>query len=108
MENIINKDKSITHKSNILNILLNLKKHAQQKYNHYSPIPQECMNTCSRREQFRYFRILLDSGRSQTINMVKLISTLKQKIYRNNNVGNPSREVQYRNEGENILLPDII
>ena len=77
MENNINKDKSIIHECNILTNILNPKKHAKSKYNHYSPILQGCMNTCSGRALFRNFRILLDSGIISKIAMVNLASKLK-------------------------------
>ena len=79
MANKINKYKSITHEFNVLNNLLNPTKHAKEKNSYYSPILQGYINIRSRRENFRNFRILLDSGRSSIIVMGKLMSILKPK-----------------------------
>ena len=75
----INKDNGIKNECNVLYNLLNPSKRAKSKINHYSPIQQGCMNTCSRREKFRNFQILLGSRNSSTNLMGKLTSELKQK-----------------------------
>ena len=66
------------------------------------------MNTRSGGVEFINFRILLDSGSSSTIVMGKVTSKLKEKINRNNYMGNPSREFHDLKEGERRFLSDII
>ena len=79
MEIRINKNKSITYECNVLTHILNPTKHEKSKYDHYLPILLGCMNTHSGREEFRNFRIILDSGISSTIVIGKLMSKIKQK-----------------------------
>ena len=80
----INKDNSIKHECKVLSYLLNPVKDAKNKNSHYSQILQGCMNTCSGREKFSNFRILMESESSSTIVMVNLKSKLKQKQYESN------------------------
>ena len=79
MENEKYINNSIKRECNVLYNFLNPTKFAGTKNIHYSPILQGCMNTRSGREKLKKFRILLDSGSSLTIVMVKLTSKLKSK-----------------------------
>ena len=79
MSNNIKIDKIIIHECNILADILNPTKRAKSKYNNYSPIQQGCINTCSGRELFRKFRILLNSRSISTIITVEMTSKLKPK-----------------------------
>ena len=56
---------------NVLSTFINPTTCAKSKTSHYSPILQGCMNTCSGREKFKNFRILLDSGICSMIVMGK-------------------------------------
>ena len=76
--NEIRKYNSVTHECNVISNILNTTTHAKSNIDHYSPILKGCMNTCSGREKFRNFWILLDSGSSSTIMMGNLTSKLKQ------------------------------
>ena len=87
---------------------INPTKRAKSKNSNYSPIPQGCMNNHSGRAKFIIFRILLDSGSSSTIVMVKLMSKLKKKSTEKNYVVNPSREFHDLNKGYQRLLSVII
>ena len=79
MENKRNSIINNRHKCIVIPNILCPTKHAKTKNSHYSPILQECMNNCSGISKFRNFRIILDRGGSQTTNMGKLMSKLKQK-----------------------------
>ena len=68
----INKDNIIKHEFNILFNILNPTKRAKPKISHYLPILQGYMNTPNGGENFRNFRIILDSRSSSTIVIGKL------------------------------------
>ena len=108
MEIRINKNKSITYECNVLTHILNPTKHEKSKYDHYLPILLGCMNTHSGREEFRNFRIILDSGISSTIVIGKLMSKIKQKKIRKSYLGKPSKEIPDLKEDELRFQPTII
>ena len=67
MENEINKDKSITHECNVLTNILNPAKSATLKYDHYSPILQGCMNTCSGRQSLETLKLYYTEEEAQQL-----------------------------------------
>ena len=71
---------STKRECNILSTFLNPTKHAKYKISPYSPILQDCMNTCRGRENFKNFRIVLDSGIFSTIVMGNLTSKITSKV----------------------------
>ena len=61
------------YECNLLHDILNPPKHTKLLNSHYSPILNGCMNTRKGRAKFKNFQILLDSGCSSNILMVRLI-----------------------------------
>ena len=58
---------------NLLNGIFKTDKRTKILYIHYSPILHGCMNTIKGKAKFKNFRILLDSGFSSTIFMLRLV-----------------------------------
>ena len=73
MTRIHNNEVKNIYECNLLHDIINHTKHAKILNNHYSPILHVCMNTRKVKEKFNKFRILLDSGCSSTIVMVRLV-----------------------------------
>ena len=61
---------------NLLHDIINPPERAKNINGHYSLILHRCMNTRKWRENFKKFRILLDSGFSSTILMRRLVQKL--------------------------------
>ena len=66
---------------NLLHDIFNPPKHTKKIKIHYSPILHGCMNTRKGKAKFNNFRILLDSGCSSTIIMIRLVEKLTLKIF---------------------------
>ena len=64
---------------NSLNDMVNLYKWTKYINIHYSPIPHGCMNTQQGKAKFKHFWILLDSGCSSTIVMIRLIEKINKR-----------------------------
>ena len=66
-------------KCNLLQEILNLYKITKNTNRHYSPILNVRMNTRKGREKFKNFQILLDSGCSSTILMIRIMAIFNPK-----------------------------
>ena len=71
---------------------------------HYFPIQKVCINTCSGREKFRGFQIILDIGSSSNVFMGKLTS----KININDYVGDPIQEFNGPEDDECKVMLTIV
>ena len=76
-ENKLNK----TTECNLINDMLNPSKHTKFLNSHQSTILHGCMNTRKDREKCNNFHILMDSRRSSTIIMRRLITKINPKRY---------------------------
>ena len=66
---------------NSLNVILDPPKLSKTLNSHHYPILKGCMNILEGKEKFKNFRILLDSGCSSTIIIVRLINKLTPQKY---------------------------
>ena len=60
-------------KCNLIHYILNNPKRTKESNSRYYPILNVCTNTRNGRSKFKNFRILLDSGRSYTIVIGRLV-----------------------------------
>ena len=79
MMRIIDKEVNKTAECSLLHDTINNNKCTKFLNIHYSPILHGCMNTKKVKTKFKKFRILLDSGCSSTIIMIRLIEKNNQK-----------------------------
>ena len=80
---------------NLLHDIINHTKHAKILNNHYSPILHVCINTRKVKEKFKKFRILLDSGCSSTIVMVRLVLKNSPRRRFSDSMAHASRKYHY-------------
>ena len=79
---------------NLLHDIINPPKRAKNLNSHYYPILHVCMNTRKGKAKFKNFHILLESGCSYTIVMVRLVKNYHQKIC-SDAVAHTSRKYNY-------------
>ena len=76
MTRVHNKKVNKIPECNLLHDIINSSKRTKHLNSHYYPILHACMNTRHGRAKFKSFWILLDSGFSPTILMVRLVEKI--------------------------------
>ena len=66
---------------NLLHEIINPPKRTKKLNSHYSPILQGCMNNRGGKAKFKNFQIILDSGCSSIIVMIRLVKNIPRRRY---------------------------